>query len=59
MVATVTYLIDEELHLDDGGPALVLTVTLHTWPAEPEQTLRQGMYQVEEEHLFFIRTALF
>lgn len=31
-----THLVDEELELDDGGAALVLTVALHTCTAEAE-----------------------
>lgn len=37
-----TYLVDEELQLDDGGSALVLTVALHAGPAEPESVASQG-----------------
>lgn len=37
-----TYLIDEELQLDDGGSALVLAVALNAGPSEPEGVASQG-----------------
>lgn len=37
-----TYLVDEELQLDDGGSAVVLAVAFHTGPSEPESVAGQG-----------------
>jgi hypothetical protein len=64
IVATVTYLVDEELHLDDGGSALMLTVALHTWPAEPERhassrNVPSGGGTGGRLHTFLIHTAFF
>lgn len=38
-----SYLIDEELELDDGGSTLVLTVALHAWTTKSEDSLSRKM----------------
>lgn len=40
--SSCTYLVDEELQLDDGGSALMLAVALNTGPSKPESVASQG-----------------
>ena len=49
----ISYLIDEELQLDDGCSTLMLTVALHTWATEPEEVsvkeYSEGLEDIEKD----------